>query len=109
VNLVGASNVDSREVDEALVMRSSFIVDFRPSAMAHTGELRAAAEALGVATARHIRAEIGEVLNATSVGRQSAEKVTVYQSLGIAAQDLATAYSVYERAQRAGIGTKASF
>jgi ornithine cyclodeaminase len=107
VNLVGASIIDAREADETLVTKSSFYVDFRPSAMLQAGELRAAMDALGVDAKRLIRGEIGEVLNGKAPGRASVEEVTVYKSLGIAAQDLATAHAVYERAQKAGLGVKA--
>ena len=108
VNLVGASSIDSREADDALVMKSSYFVDFRPSALAQAGELRAAMNAVGGDAARHIRGEIGEVLNGAVPGRRRADEVTVYKSLGIAAQDLATAHAVLERAKKAGVGTKAS-
>jgi ornithine cyclodeaminase len=104
---VGASIIDAREADETLVTKSSFYVDFRPSAMAQAGELRAARDVLGVDAERLIRGEIGEVLNGKAPGRASVEEVTVYKSLGIAAQDLATAHAVYERAQKAGLGVKA--
>ena len=109
VNLVGASTLDAREADEALVMRSSFFVDFRPSAMAQAGELRAAMEMHRADASRHIRGEIGDVLNGSISGRTSDEEITVYKSLGIAAQDLATAHAVYERAKQSGAGTKVEF
>jgi ornithine cyclodeaminase/alanine dehydrogenase-like protein (mu-crystallin family) len=106
VNLVGASSIDAREADESLVMKSRFFVDFRPSALAQAGELQAALP-LGVqAKQQHIRGEIGEVLNGTVPGRTAPEDITVYKSLGIAAQDLATAHAVYERARQSGAGTR---
>lgn len=105
VNLVGASGLDAREADDALVLGSSFFVDFRISAMAQAGEL---AHAFGSDAARmtlHIRAEIGEVLNGTC-GRNNADEVTVYKSLGIAAQDLAAARFLYDRARDEPIGVR---
>lgn len=108
VNLVGASSIDAREADESLVMKSSFFVDFLPSALAQAGELQAALP-LGVqAKQQHIRGEIGAVLNGTVPGRTQPDEITVYKSLGIAAQDLATAHAVYERARQSGAGTKAT-
>lgn len=104
VNLVGASSAGAREVDDALVMRSRFFVDFRGSALAQAGELLGA---LGANAAGHIRAEIGEVLNGSAPGRTDPSELTVYKSLGIAAQDLAAAHEIYHRARQQGLGVQA--
>ena len=104
VNLVGASSAAAREVDDALVLRSSFFVDFRGSALAQAGELLGA---MGANAAKHIRGEIGEVLNGTVPGRTDEFEVTVYKSLGIAAQDLAAAHAIYHRAKETGVGVRA--
>jgi ornithine cyclodeaminase len=89
-------------------MKSSYFVDFLPSALAQAGELQAALPFGAQAKQKQIRGEIGEVLNGTVPGRTSAAEVTVYKSLGIAAQDLAAAHEVYERARRGGVGTRVS-
>ncbi|WP_129644479.1 ornithine cyclodeaminase family protein [Peristeroidobacter agariperforans] len=104
VNLIGASSAGAREVDDALVLRSSFFVDFRGSALAQAGELLSA---MGSNAAKHIRGEIGEVLNGSVPGRTDEFEVTVYKSLGIAAQDLAAAHAIYQRAQQRGLGVRA--
>jgi ornithine cyclodeaminase len=104
VNLVGASSIDTREADDALVVKSSYFVDYRPSALAQAGELAHAFANNSGHMAAHIRREIGEVLNGAT-GRQSADEITVYKSLGIAAQDLAAAHLIFERAQAQGLGT----
>jgi ornithine cyclodeaminase len=104
VNLVGASAASAREADDDLVRRSAFFVDFRGSALAQAGELLGA---FGERASEHIRAEIGEVLSGTKQGRTSRDELTVYKSLGIAAQDLAAAQYVYESARRIGAGVRA--
>jgi ornithine cyclodeaminase len=108
VNLVGASVASAREADDDVVTRSRFFVDFRPSALAQAGELRHAIEA-GLTNEQHILGEIGEVLNGTVVGRSVAADITVYKSLGIAAQDLAAAHRVYHRAIQLGLGKSVPF
>ena len=107
VNLVGASIVEAREADEALVLRSAYFVDFRPSAAAQAGELYAAVGAEGARAGQHVRGEIGEVLSGRIPGRTRADEVTVYKSLGIAAQDLALADAAYRGALASGRGTRA--
>lgn len=106
VNLVGACSAKTRETDAGLVAKSAFYVDLRASAMAEAGELL---EAMGPLAERHIRGEIGEVLIGTVPGRGSEAEVTVYKSLGIAAQDLAVARVLLERAAAAGAGTRVAF
>jgi ornithine cyclodeaminase/alanine dehydrogenase-like protein (mu-crystallin family) len=104
--LVGASVPSCREVDDDCVAMSRFFVDFRASAMAQAGELLHAIGE-GVVTEAHILAEIGEVLSGAVAGRRSDSEVTVYKSLGVAAQDLAAASLVYRRAVELGVGTRA--
>ncbi|HEU4624551.1 MAG TPA: ornithine cyclodeaminase family protein [Steroidobacteraceae bacterium] len=107
VNLVGASLIDAREADEALVLESRFFVDYRPSTVPQAGELHAAFGGDAERAGAHIRGEIGEVLKGAVPGRTGTSEVTVYKSLGIAAQDLAVAHAVYERAREQGLGTRA--
>ncbi|MBQ9844736.1 MAG: ornithine cyclodeaminase family protein [Oscillospiraceae bacterium] len=49
--------------------------------------------------------EIGEVINGTVAGRTSAEDITVFDSTGIALQDLASAAQILEAAEENNIGT----
>jgi ornithine cyclodeaminase len=107
LNLVGASIPSSREVDDDLVAMSRYFVDYRGSAMAQAGELLDAIKA-GRITAAHIRGEIGDVLSGAATGRVSDDDVTVYKSLGVAAQDLVSALVVYRRALERGLGTRAT-
>jgi ornithine cyclodeaminase len=90
INLVGSSVVDSSEIDEAGVARGRFFVDLRASALNQAGELRRAVEA-GIVGYDHIVAEIGEVIAGDDPGRRNGEEITIYKSLGLAAQDLAAA------------------
>ncbi len=105
--LVGASIPSTREVDDACVAMSRFYVDYRASAMAQAGELLHAIGA-GVVTESHVVAEIGEVLADARLGRRSDAEVTLYKSLGVAAQDLAAATLVYRRAVELDMGTLAA-
>ena len=104
--LVGSSIPSKREVDDDCVAMARFFVDYRGSAMAQAGELLHAIRAGRVSEA-HIVAEIGEVLSGAVKGRRSATDVTVYKSLGVAAQDLAAAMLVYRRAVERDKGTAA--
>lgn len=107
VNVVGSSIPSMREVDDRFVERASIWVDYLPSTLAQAGEI-VDMIAAGRFSADAIRAEIGNVLAGKAPGRSSRDEITAYRSLGIAAQDLAAAQFVLERALKAGRGQTVS-
>lgn len=76
--------------------------------MAQAGELLDAIER-GIVDADHVAGEIGEVLAGRVPGRQSADEITVYKSLGVAAQDLAAGWRAWERASERGAGIEVAW
>lgn len=103
LNLVGSAIPSTAEVDDTAVARSRFYVDYREAAMAAAGELLGAIER-GVVTPEHVRGEIGEVLLGGIVGREHAEDITLYKSLGVTTQDLAAGLRALQEAQAQGLG-----
>ncbi len=103
VNLVGAAVATSAEADEDVVTGSRFFTDYRASALAQAGEFIDAMKT-GAVDESHIVAEIGEVLSNESPGRTSEDEITVYKSLGVAAQDLAAGLAAYYAARETGLG-----
>ena len=53
----------------------------------------------------HIKAEIGELLIGSKTGRTSESEITVFKSLGLAVEDLASASYLYLKAQKNNKGT----
>ncbi|GAB5486897.1 MAG: ornithine cyclodeaminase [Parasphingorhabdus sp.] len=104
VNLVGAAIPTSAEVDDEAVSKSRFYVDYRDAAMAAAGELLGAIER-GVVTEDHIAGEIGEVADGKAQSRQNDKEITMYKSLGVASQDLAAAYAIWQMAEAENGGT----
>ncbi|MFT7288573.1 MAG: ornithine cyclodeaminase/alanine dehydrogenase-like protein (mu-crystallin family) [Halieaceae bacterium] len=104
LNLVGSAVPTNSEVDICCVEKSRYFVDYRPATMAAAGELLKAIAA-GAVSKEHIVAEIGEVAAGNRPGRESDKDITLYKSLGVAAQDLAAAHLLYTRAQDLGFGT----
>ncbi|MEX0645995.1 MAG: ornithine cyclodeaminase family protein [Parvularculaceae bacterium] len=100
VNLIGASFPDRAEADARLVARGRLVVDFRPAALAQAGEVKRAIEA-GLIGPSHIACELGAVLAGDCPGRESDDQVTIYKSLGVAAQDVAAASHAYDSIQGA--------
>lgn len=108
LNIVGSSVASAREIDDDLVRDASLYVDYLPSTMAQAGEVLSAIRN-GVATADHIVGQIGDVLAGRARGRKSDGEITLYKSLGIAAQDLVCAAWLYERALAQGFGARVAF
>jgi ornithine cyclodeaminase/alanine dehydrogenase-like protein (mu-crystallin family) len=105
VNAVGSSIPTTRELDTATMAAASLFVDRRESTLNESGDylLAAAEDAIGP---EHIRAELGELLTGKAKGRTSDDELTVFKSLGLAAEDLAAAERLYDRARERGTGTE---
>jgi len=108
LNVAGASRPNAVEIDEALVTRSRYFCDFRPSVHNEAAEYLDAIKS-GAITPEHILAEIGEVANKTRPGRASPDDITLFRSLGVAPEDLATAHWLLEQARAKGVGQTVDF
>jgi len=108
VNVVGASVSSKREVDDRMVERGAIWVDYLPSALAQAGEI-VDMIAAGRLREDDLRGEIGALLLGEIAGRDDAESITIYRSLGIAAQDLAAAHHVLTRARKESMGQAVEF
>ncbi|MDK3017095.1 ornithine cyclodeaminase family protein [Pseudodonghicola flavimaris] len=108
VNIVGSSIPSMREVDDRMVHRGAIWVDYLPSTLAQAGEI-VDMIAAGHFSERDIRGEIGALLSGGIAGRGSKDEITIYRSLGVAAQDLAAAHHVYDRALELDMGQHVTF
>jgi len=63
----------------------------------------------GLATIADVHAELGEIVAGKKLGRESADEIIVFDSTGMALQDVAAAASVYEKAMREGCGITLDF
>jgi alanine dehydrogenase len=93
VSLMGADGPGKAEATNAELARAKLYCDDWEQA-SHGGELAHAVEA-GVVGEEDVTA-IGDVLAGTAGGRASAEEITLFDSTGLAIQDLAIAQSVYD-------------
>ncbi|MGE5358851.1 MAG: ornithine cyclodeaminase family protein [Bacteroidales bacterium] len=93
VNAVGATRPDWRELDDEVMKRASLFVDSREAALLESGDVRAAGR---------MPVEIGEVIAGTRPGRQANDEITLFKSVGVAVEDVASAALVYERASAGG-------
>jgi ornithine cyclodeaminase/alanine dehydrogenase-like protein (mu-crystallin family) len=103
INAVGACLPHQRELDTATVAAAALFADRRDSLLTESGDYRLAA-AEGAVTESQVRAELGELLLGTAAARASAGEITVFESLGLAIEDLAAASRVYQLAAESGAG-----
>ena len=97
LNLVGVHTPQAREVDTCAVERSRVYVDLMESALNEAGDILVPIND-GAIDRTHILGEIGQVLAGEVPGRTADTDITLYKSLGIAAQDLFAAARIYARA-----------
>src|ERR1043165_1736194 len=104
INAVGSHRPDLRELDAATLKAARLFVDSRDAIMAECGDVLLAIKE-GAIQAGDASTEIGEVLAGKKPGRTSSSDITLYKSVGIAVQDVATAALVYRKAleKKAGV------
>lgn len=103
VNAVGSSVPFTRELDTIAVVRSRLFVDRRESTINEAGDYLMPLKE-GAVDEAHIQAEIGEILLGQNPGRVSPQEITLFKSLGLAVQDLASAHCVYQAARDQELG-----
>jgi ornithine cyclodeaminase len=102
---VGACRPDQREIDPPLVARARLVVDSRAAAVVESGDV-VQGMAEGLFDASHLAGELGDVVAARVKGRTAADEVTLFKSLGLAVEDVATAALVLERATARRLGVE---
>ena len=103
INAVGSSVPSARELDTAAVVRSRLYVDRRESTLNEAGDFLTPKKE-GAIGDDHIVGEIGEVLTGKAPGRRSKDEITLFKSLGLAVEDVASARHIFEEARRTGKG-----
>jgi alanine dehydrogenase len=102
INAIGADAPGKQELDPQILRRAKIIVDDLEQAL-HAGEVNVPLSK-GLITRDDIRAELGEVITGKKPGRTSREDITVFDSTGLAVQDIATAWTIYQKAMKMGKG-----
>jgi ornithine cyclodeaminase/alanine dehydrogenase-like protein (mu-crystallin family) len=98
LNLVGAFQPATREVDDETVKRAFVVVDTYEGALSEAGDLLIPM-GKGVIDRQHIRADLHEIASGKKPGRTHADDITLFKSVGCAIEDLGTAQLAYQRAE----------
>jgi ornithine cyclodeaminase/alanine dehydrogenase-like protein (mu-crystallin family) len=103
VNAAGANFAFRRELDSDAVSRAGLIaVDSKEQAQIEAGDLIEAFKQDPAGWGRVC--ELGEIVSGKLPGRNGAEQITLFKSVGIATWDIAVAARVFERAEHQGLG-----
>lgn len=108
ITAIGSYTPDMQEIPSETVTRARVFVDSRSAALAESGDLIKPIRA-GLFGEDHIQAELGEIVLGKKPGRQSAEEITYFKSVGVAVQDAMAAQLALENARRLGLGQEVQF
>lgn len=107
VAAVGADNEEKQELDPTLMQKSKVVVDLLEQC-ATIGDLHHAIER-GLMSRNDVHAELGEVVAGRKLGRTSEDEIIIFDSTGMALQDVAATVMVYEKAVSEGRATIMDF
>ena len=102
LNAMGADGPGKQELDPQILHDARVVIDELEQST-HGGELNVPI-AQGLYSEAQIAATLGEVIIGDKRGRTSPEQITVFDSTGLAIQDVALAAALYERAKQRGLG-----
>lgn len=97
INSIASYAPTVRELDTELVLKSKMVTDSRDEALKGAGDLLIPIRE-GLISGKHLYAEIGEIAGGVKPGRSNPREITVYKSMGIAAEDVVAAAYLYRRA-----------
>lgn len=104
---VGADSEDKQELEPEILVTGKLVVDLTEQC-ATIGELHHALQK-NIMKREDVHAELGEIIAGRKPGRTSDEEVIIFDSTGMALQDVASAAIVYEKALKNGIGLNLNF
>ena len=104
INAAGGNHWMRRELDEVAVRRADLlVVDDLEQAKIECGDIISPVER-GVIRWEQV-AELSEVVTGKVSGRRSDEQITLFESDGVALEDIATGLRLYELARQKGVGS----
>ena len=107
INAIGADARGKRELDTRILKRAKIVVDSWEQA-SHSGEVNAPLSRDQLSK-RDIYADIGEIVTGKKKGRIKGSEITIFDSTGLAVQDVAIANAIYKKAVKAKVGKYVRF
>lgn len=104
INGVGSYTPTMQEFDELTMQKAQIYYDSHEAVLAEAGEIVIALNK-GAISESNLKAELGAVINGTAQGRQSADEITFFKSVGVAVQDVVGAQIALANAEANELGT----
>jgi ornithine cyclodeaminase len=105
---VGSYTPAMQEVPSETVKRARVFVDSRTASLVEAGDLIIPLQA-GMIDESHVSNELGEIILGRLSGRESAQEITFFKSVGVAVQDALAAQLALENAGRMKLGQVVDF
>ena len=106
INAMGADAPSKQELETRLLLKSRIVIDSWDQA-SHSGEINVPVSQ-GVIKQKDIHAKLGDVVIGKETGREG-DEITIFDSTGLAVQDVVTAGLIYRRDREQGIGMDFDF
>ena len=104
ISCVGAYQHHMQEMDPAILPRASKIYfDSEDAVLSESGDILIPLEQ-GIITKDDFTGDLGQVIKGEIVGRENDEEIIVFETVGVATQDLVAAREIYDKAVAAGVG-----
>ena len=104
ISCVGASQPHMQEMDPAILTRASKIYfDSKEAVLSESGDILIPLEQ-GTITEEDFTGDLGNVIKGELAGRENEEEIIVFETVGVATQDLVAARTIYDKAVEAGVG-----
>ncbi|MFP3946632.1 MAG: alanine dehydrogenase [Halobacteriota archaeon] len=107
INAVGADAPGKRELEASILRRARIVVDSREQAY-HSGEINVPLSK-GDISREDVYAELGEIVAGKRPGRERDEEITIFDSTGMAVQDVAVAALAYRKSVERNMGTRLEY
>ncbi|OUJ18241.1 Alanine dehydrogenase/(1)-pyrroline-2-carboxylate reductase ProC [Methanonatronarchaeum thermophilum] len=102
INAIGADAEGKQELETKLLKQSKVVVDdYKPAV--HGGEVNVPITN-NEYNKKEIHSDIGKIVNKTNPGRTNKEEITIFDSTGLAVQDIASGWKIYQKAKQKNIG-----
>ena len=108
INAVGSSVRNTRELDGFAIKLSKLYVDKIESTINESGDFLIAKQE-GTIDDNHIIGTLGEILTKQKKGRNNTNDITLFKSLGLAVEDIATAFFIFDKYVKSNKGNWVEF
>jgi len=102
INAIGADAKGKEELDPKILKKAKIVIDNWEQA-SHSGEINVPLSK-GVIKKEDIYSSLGEIVSSKNKSRENDKEITVFDSTGLAIQDLFTANLVYKKAKSKNVG-----